>query len=74
MIDMKLTEGFVNKSGNTRFLRGKLIFEAGEVRLKYSSSQGNVVISSAVGCDAYGIIPPKSAEISGGQMIKGFLS
>ena len=74
MIDMKLTEGFVNKSGNTRFLRGKLIFEAGEVRLKYSSSQGNVVISSAVGCDAYGIIPPKSGEISEGQMIKGFRS
>ena len=73
LVDMRISEGYTNKSSNTRFLRGKLGYRDGEVWLEYSSSQGNVVISSAIGCDAYGIIPPKSGQILEGKMIKGFL-
>ncbi|MCR5147683.1 MAG: molybdopterin molybdotransferase MoeA [Eubacterium sp.] len=73
LIDMKLAKDFKNKSKNTRLIRGKICFSAGEVFLDFDSSQGNVVISSSVGCNAFGVIPPESGLLPAGTKIKGFL-
>ena len=73
LIEMKLSHDFKNKNGNVRLIRGKLSLRGGEVFVDFNSSQGNVVISSAIGCDAYAIIPAEAGLLTAGELVAGFI-
>ncbi len=70
---LALAKDFKKESRAVRFVRGRADFEDGKVLLKIPEDQGNIVISSVIGCNAYGIIPGDSIPLSAGQMIDGFL-
>ena len=56
----------------TRFVRGRIAFRDGDIFFDSPSSQGNVVISSAARCDAYGVISGLKAPIKTGTKINVF--
>lgn len=72
-ISVKLVNGFRKKSPGTRFLRGILDLSDGTVRMRVPSGQGNVVLSSTIGCNVMAIIPAGSEAIPEGTELKGFL-
>ncbi|MDD3193821.1 MAG: molybdopterin molybdotransferase MoeA [Oscillospiraceae bacterium] len=72
-IPLTLLKGFGKKSRNTRFLRGQLVLEGGKASMTLSSEQGNVVISSAIGCNVMAMIPAGSGPVPAGTVLKGFL-
>ena len=72
-ITVTLADDFKKRSPVTRFLRGKLRIRGGEAFIELSGDQGNVVLSSAVGCDVMAIVPGGSGSISAGTKLKGFL-
>lgn len=72
-ITVTLADDFPKKSRCTRLLRGRLDITDGIARIRISPKQGNVVISSAIGCDVLAIIPAGSGPLSAGTPLKGFL-
>lgn len=68
-----LSTPFAKKSGCTRFLRGQLDLSQGNILLRLPKDQGNVVISSSIGCDAFAIVPAGSGPIDTNTVLKGFL-
>lgn len=72
-VRLKLINGFRKKSPGTRFLRGTLELSDGTVRMRVPREQGNVVLSSSIGCDVIAIIPAGSGPIPDGAELKGFL-
>lgn len=73
LIKMKIGNDFLKKSKGVRFIRGTVKIEKGNAVFRASGAQGNVVISSTIGCNAYGIITDKEGSIKAGTMIDGFL-
>lgn len=71
-IQVTLNTDFKKKSPATRLLRGKLDISDGTVRLAIPKDQGNVVISSAIGCDGMAVVPAGSGPIAAGTPLKGF--
>ncbi|MCR4923800.1 MAG: molybdopterin molybdotransferase MoeA [Lachnospiraceae bacterium] len=72
IIKMKL-KGDCKKAGKgVRFIRGRLEFEEGELVFIPSVRQGNIVISSAINCNAYGIISEDDGKQASGYRIEGF--
>lgn len=71
-IQVVLNTDFKKKSPATRLLRGKLDISDGTVRLLIPKDQGNVVISSAIGCDGMAIVPAGTGPITAGTALKGF--
>ena len=67
-----LVRHFGKKSPSDRFLRGRLTLEDGTVRFDASGEQGNAVLSSAVGCDAFLRIPAGSPPAEAGTFLTGF--
>ena len=65
--------GFKKKSPSDRFLRGRLELGDGTVRFAASSDQGNVVLSSTIGCDAFALIPAGSGPVEPGTILDGFV-
>ena len=72
-ISVKLINGFHKKSPGTRFLRGILDLSDGTVRMIVPREQGNVVLSSTIGCNVIAMIPAGSDAIPDGAELKGFL-
>lgn len=72
-ISVTLRSDFPKKSRATRLLRGTLDLSDGTVGMRLSSDQGNVVISSAIGCDVMAVVPAGSGALSAGTTLKGFL-
>ena len=72
-IRARLIRPFGKKSPATRFLRGRLVLSDGTVRFEASPDQGNVVLSSAIGCDAFVMIPAGSGPLGAGTELKGFV-
>lgn len=72
-ITVKLSNDFRKKSPKPRFLRGTLELKDGTVRMAFPSDQGNVVLSSAIGCNVMAVVPAGSGPISAGTELKGFL-
>lgn len=68
-----LAADFKKKSRQTRFLRGKLRLDSGIVCMELPEEQGNVVLSSTIGCDVMAVIPAGSGPVSTGTVLKGFL-
>ena len=72
-IEMELAEECRKKSPVTRFLRGRLSLADGTVKMIPTKSQGNVVLSSTIGCDAMAIVPAGHGPVAAGAKLKGFL-
>ena len=72
-IEMELAEECRKKSPVTRFLRGKISLADGTVKMIPTKSQGNVVLSSTIGCDAMAIVPAGHGPVAAGAKLKGFL-
>ncbi|MBR0228366.1 MAG: molybdopterin molybdotransferase MoeA [Clostridia bacterium] len=68
-----LAKGFRKKSPADRFLRGRLSLDDGTVKFLSSTDQGNVVLSSTIGCDAFLLIPGGSGPVEAGTKLNGFL-
>ncbi|MCR5002377.1 MAG: molybdopterin molybdotransferase MoeA, partial [Lachnospiraceae bacterium] len=73
LIKMKLKDECKKAGKGTRFLRGRLDIIEGGAFLAAPLDQGNVVISSAIGCNAYGILTDMRAPLLSGSVIEGFL-
>ena len=72
-ITVKLVNGFTKKNPGTRVLRGMLDLADGTVRMRVPKEQGNVVLSSTIGCNVMAIVPPGSGPLPDGALLKGFL-
>lgn len=72
-IEVTLSGGFKKKSPKTRFLRGRLKIQSGRVCMALPKNQGNVVLSSAIGCNAMAVVPAGSGPVEAGTVLKGFL-
>lgn len=72
-IIVTLKNEFNKKSPATRLLRGKLDLSDGTVTLVCPKDQGNIILSSTIGCNAIGIIPAGSGPLAAGTKLKGFL-
>ena len=70
---IKLASEWKKPSKGDRFLRGRIEIKDGEAYFIFSKEQGNVVISSAIDCNVYGLIPSGSGPFSYGDIIDGFL-
>lgn len=66
------TQDIKKTGGGTRFVRGRTVIRDGKLYLDAPSAQGNVVISSAVRCDAYGVLSGVKEPVAGGSDIEGF--
>lgn len=72
-IMVTLADDFSKRSRCMRLLRGRLDLSEGMVKMHISQKQGNVVISSAIGCDVLAIVPAGSGPLRAGTVLKGFL-
>ena len=72
-VSVTLAEDFNKKSKNTRLLRGRLDLSDGTAKMHVAQDQGNVVISSMIGCDVIAVIPSGSGALKAGTALKGFL-
>ena len=68
-----LDGGFSKSSPQTRFLRGTLELRDGSAWMVLPGGQGNVVLSSAIGCDMMAVIPAGSGPVAAGTVLRGFL-
>jgi molybdopterin molybdotransferase len=72
-IVVTLKDGFRKKSPCTRLLRGTLDLSEGTVSMKLPQDQGNVILSSTIGCNVMAIVPAGSGPVEAGAKLKGFL-
>ncbi len=72
-IQVTLLNGFSKKSSATRFLRGKLDIQNGAASMELPKDQGNVVLSSVIGCNVMAVVPRGSGPLEAGTILKGFL-
>ncbi|MBR5376829.1 MAG: molybdopterin molybdotransferase MoeA [Lachnospiraceae bacterium] len=72
IVHFKTGQDILKTGGGTRFVRGRTLIRDGQLILDAPSAQGNVVISSAVGCDAYGVLSGVKAPVMSGSDIEGF--
>ena len=72
-ITVRLAADFDKSSPKTRFLRGTLDLSDGTARIVFSKEQGNVVLSSMIGCNVLGMLPAGSGPVRSGTEIRGFL-
>lgn len=67
-----LADGFGKASPMTRILRGRLDLSDGTARMILPKDQGNVVLSSAIGCDVMAVVPAGSGPLAPGTRLEGF--
>ncbi len=72
-IQLTLASNFKKSSKSTRLLRGTLDLSDGTARIILPEEQGNVVLSSAIGCDVMAIVPAGSGPLAAGTRLKGFM-
>lgn len=72
-IQVRLSHSFDKNSVKTRFLRGKLELKNGVACMAVPKNQGNVVLSSMIGCDMMAVIPEGSGPVRAGTVLRGFL-
>ncbi len=72
-ITVTLKNGFSKKSKETRILRGRLDLTDGTAKMIVPDDQGNVVLSSTIGCNVMAIVPAGSGALPAGTVLKGFM-
>ena len=73
MITVTLGEDFNKKSKVTRILKGRLHTGADGAVLHIPSEQGNVMISSSIGCGFMAEVPAGSQALKAGTLLQGFM-
>ena len=73
VLEMTLLDAFPKKSAEPRVLRGTVMLRGGRVELALAPSQGNVALSSTIGCDALAIVPAGSGALKPGDVLKGYM-
>lgn len=68
-----LKNEFKKKSSGTRLLRGTLDLSDGRAQMQLIQDQGNVVLSSMIGCDVIAVVPAGSGSLPEGTELEGFL-
>ena len=71
-ITITLLNDFKKKSLKTRFLRGKMKIVDGMIGMELPKDQGNVVLSSTIGCNMIAIVPAGTQGLKQGTKLKGF--
>ena len=71
-IDLELDNDFSKSTKGTRAIRGTLIIENGVAKIRVPKGQGNIMISSTIGCDLVAVIPRGSGPLQKGAKIKGY--
>jgi molybdopterin molybdotransferase len=69
---VSLNGGYDKKGKEPRLIRGKLDLSDGTVRM-HLAGQGNVRISTLIGCDVIAIIPENTQSVPDGAALRGFL-
>lgn len=72
-VRVTLAEGFRKKSREVRILKGRLSLESGRAVMHLPEGQGNVIISSSIGCDVLAVVPAGSGALEPGTELDGFL-
>jgi molybdopterin molybdotransferase len=72
-ITVALAGDFNKKSPFPRLLRGTLDLSDGTARMVLPQDQGNVVLSSVIGCDVMAVVPGGSGPLAAGTLLQGFL-
>ncbi len=72
MFKLILKGSFRKKSKGMRLLHGKLDISDGTVRMDLSSEQGNVIVSSTIGCECMAVVPAGSGPLEPGTELMGF--
>ena len=72
-IQVTLADRFGKKSPKLRFLRGTLVLKDGTVRMTLPADQGNVILSSTIGCNVMAIVPAGSGPVEAGTVLEGLL-
>ncbi|MCC8121397.1 MAG: molybdopterin molybdotransferase MoeA [Oscillospiraceae bacterium] len=72
-ITVTLLDPFPKKSKGGRVLRGRLELADGAAGLRIGADQGNVVLSSTIGCNVMAFVPVGSGPLEAGTQLKGFL-
>lgn len=72
-ITVTLDGGFRKKSPATRILRGVLELSDGTARMRLVKDQGNVILSSTIGCNVMAVVPAGSGPLESGMKLKGFM-
>lgn len=67
-----LAAEFKKRSPATRLLRGSIDLSSGTAVFRFVPQQGNAVLLSAVGCDAFAIIPAGSGPFPAGTQLSAF--
>ena len=67
-----LGTNFPKKSPMTRFLRGRLDLSDGTARMVLPKEQGNIVLSSTIGCDVMAVVPAGSGPLEAGTRLEAF--
>ena len=72
-ITLTLGNAFRKKVKGVRLLKGRLKIENGKAVMYLPSGQGNVMISSSIGCDVMAIVSGADGPLEAGTEVKGFL-
>ena len=72
-LTVTLADGFPKKSGDARILRGTLDFSDGTAKMLLPRDQGNVALSTTIGCNVLAVIPAGSGPQPAGAKLKGFV-
>jgi len=67
-----LASEFKKRSPATRLLRGTVDLTSGTAVFRFAPKQGNAVLLSAVGCNAFAIIPAGSGPVPAGTQLSAF--
>ena len=73
LFPVTLANAFGKKSPRTRLLRGTLELRKGAVEMRLPEEQGNVVLSSTIGCNMMAIVPAGSGKLEAGTVLRGFM-
>ena len=72
-LTVELADRFPKRSAAPRMLRGTLELSDGSVRMRLPRDQGNVTLSTAIGCNVMALIPAGSGPQEAGTKLKGFV-
>ena len=72
-LTVTLASGFPKSSWEPRVLRGTLDFSDGTATMLLPRDQGNVALSTTIGCDVMAVIPAGSGPQPAGAKLKGFV-
>lgn len=73
-VKLKLKKDCVKKADGTRIIRGRVTIEDGNAMFMPADAQGNVVISSSIGCNAYAVTTGERRVLKAGTLIEGFMT